>query len=92
MTVADMEQFNTAREQLNARGWLCPEPVIKARLWMREAGHGERLHVIITDPHGELDLQVFCDRSGHRLLACIKDDEADPIEWNVLIECVKTEQ
>lgn len=87
MSIKSSSAFRDAGLQLDARGWLCPRPVIEARRLLREAAHGDRLHVILTDPHGPLDFEVFCARSGHRLLANRAVEDTQPAEWHLLIEC-----
>ena len=54
--------------RVDARGLWCPEPVVRARLALQELAPGERLELLATDPHAELDLEVFCATSGHELL------------------------
>lgn len=86
MNMDRREPFNIAGHQLDARGWLCPQPVIAARQWLEKASAGDCLHVALTDPHGPLDFEVFCARSGHQLLACQTIAETQPPEWHLLIE------
>lgn len=78
--------FNQAGQELDARGWLCPQPVIAARRQLQGMAAGESLHVLLTDPHGPLDFEVFCSRTGHRLLACEAVTQKQPAEWHLLIE------
>lgn len=54
--------------RVDARGLHCPEPVLRARLAMNDLAPGEMLEVLATDPHAELDLEVFCATGGHQLL------------------------
>ena len=86
MNMKLLEPFNMTEQQIDARGWLCPQPVIVARRWLQKASVGDRLHVILTDPHGPLDFEVFCARSGHQLIACQAKAEAHPPEWHLTIE------
>lgn len=81
-----VEPFASAQQQLDARGWLCPQPVIAARRWLQQANAGQRLHVIVTDPHGPLDFEVFCTRTPHQLLRCDPMSDQQPMEWHLLIE------
>lgn len=91
MTSLPDARFSSAAKHLDARGWLCPQPIIQARHWLQQAQARQRLHVIVTDPHGPLDFEVFCHRSGHRLLVCKTVTDSDPCEWHVLIECADTQ-
>lgn len=87
MTTPYSRQFNKVSQQIDARGWLCPQPVIHVRQWLEQAEAGERVHIVITDPHGPLDFEVFCARTGHRLLACESNTVTDSPQWDILIEC-----
>lgn len=87
MTTFDTAEFNTAKERLDARGLLCPQPIIKARHWLQKATSGDRLHIVITDPHGPLDFEVFCQRTGHCMQSCVSIDSIQPIEWHILVQC-----
>ena len=53
--------------KVDARGLWCPEPVIRARLALQNLAPGERIELLATDPHAELDLEVFCATGGHEL-------------------------
>jgi tRNA 2-thiouridine synthesizing protein A len=48
---------------------MCPEPVLRASAALKQMVAGEVLKVVATDPHAELDFEVFCVRSGHQLVA-----------------------
>lgn len=54
--------------RLDASGLSCPEPVLRTRLALAQMDCGEVLEVIATDPLAEVDLSIFCERTGHRLL------------------------
>ena len=61
--------FDQVVEQIDARGLLCPEPLVRCRKVLDVLEEGERVHVLATDPHAEIDFEVFTKRSGHLLLA-----------------------
>ena len=52
---------------IDTRGLLCPQPVLETRLALRDRPSGTVVQVVATDPHADLDLEVFCARAGHRL-------------------------
>ncbi|HYD18657.1 MAG TPA: sulfurtransferase TusA family protein [Patescibacteria group bacterium] len=52
---------------LDARGLICPLPVLKARKKLLALAAGEKLVVLVTDPHAEKDFALFCAEAGHRL-------------------------
>lgn len=46
----------------------CPEPVWHTRQALHDLAPGTELEVLATDPMAELDLAVFCQRTGHELV------------------------
>ena len=73
-------------QTLDASGWLCPQPLIAARLALGALSDGDCLEVIVTDPHGPLDFEVFCQRNKHRLLAIEPCTEASPASWRIYLQ------
>jgi tRNA 2-thiouridine synthesizing protein A len=55
-------------QQLDARGLVCPEPVMMLHNRVRDLGAGETLQVIATDPSTERDIPRFCQFLGHELV------------------------
>lgn len=53
---------------LDARGLLCPEPVMMLHKRVRELGVGDELVVLATDPSTTRDIPKFCRFLGHELL------------------------
>ncbi|MBI3440225.1 MAG: sulfurtransferase TusA family protein [Proteobacteria bacterium] len=72
--------------RLDARGLICPLPVLKARKVLLQMNSGDTLHVLITDKAAPQDFQLFCNESGHLLKSVQNGDE----EIEVVIECRKT--
>jgi tRNA 2-thiouridine synthesizing protein A len=54
---------------LDARGLICPLPVLKARKVLLGLPAGARLMVEATDPLARIDIPNFCRESGHALIA-----------------------
>lgn len=54
--------------QLDARGLLCPLPVIRAQDKIRTLDPGDVLEVVATDPGVRHDIPAWCRVHGHRLL------------------------
>jgi tRNA 2-thiouridine synthesizing protein A len=55
--------------ELDARGLLCPLPVLKARKRLRALAPGAVLRVVADDPAALVDIPHFCSEQGHELLA-----------------------
>jgi tRNA 2-thiouridine synthesizing protein A len=56
-------------EQLvDARGLLCPLPVLKLRKKLQSVPSGTLLQLLATDPAAVVDVPHFCVESGHELV------------------------
>jgi len=55
-------------EELDARGLLCPLPVLKARKRLKALAPGARLRMLADDPAAVVDVPHFCAEQGHRLI------------------------
>mgnify|MGYP000645707277 CR=1 FL=1 len=53
---------------LDARGLLCPLPVLKARKRLQALQSGQVLRMIADDPAAIIDVPHFCAQAGHQLL------------------------
>lgn len=60
--------------ELDARGLLCPLPILKTRFKLDTLAPGEVLKVISTDPGSVRDMAAFARQTGHRLLHAVSDD------------------
>lgn len=61
---------------LDARGLLCPLPVLRANKVLRGLAVGDELQVVATDPSAPADFRSFCQRAGHDLLDSREEDGA----------------
>lgn len=75
MTPNDQEPLDgapaemTVDAELDARGLLCPLPVLKARKRLGALAPGAVLKVVADDPAAMVDVPHYCAESGHRLIA-----------------------
>ena len=53
---------------LDARGLLCPLPVLKARKRLQAMAAGQVLRIQADDPAAVVDIPHFCAESGHSFL------------------------
>lgn len=60
--------FGPADHIIDARGLLCPEPLLLCRKALDSLTAGGRVHVKATDPHAEIDFEVFAKRTRHLVL------------------------
>lgn len=61
---------------LDARGLLCPLPVLKARKRLMGMAPGQVLRMLATDPAAHVDVPHFCAEAGHQLLAVAEAEGA----------------
>ena len=59
-------------EEVDARGLLCPLPVLRARRRLAALPGGAVLRLLTDDPAAAIDVPHFCAEAGHTVL-----DEAD---------------
>ena len=62
----------THDEDLDARGLLCPLPVLKARKRLAGLAPGAVLRMVADDPAAAVDVPHFCAEAGHDLLSTEK--------------------
>jgi TusA-related sulfurtransferase len=55
---------SAGRSIVDARGMLCPEPLVLTRLALNAADVGQLIEVWVTDPLAPLDLEALCARTG----------------------------
>lgn len=60
---------------LDARGTLCPMPVIKTQNEIAKLVPGDTLEVIATDPGALNDIPAWCRVHGHRLVSTHRDED-----------------
>ena len=73
-----MSENTDFTEVLNARGLLCPMPVIKTQNTIKTLSSGDTLLVISTDPGVKQDIPTWCRINGHEVLE-IKEEELEII-------------
>ncbi len=54
--------------ELDARGLLCPLPVLKARKRLEPLEPGDVLRMLADDPAAVIDVPHFCAEAGHDLV------------------------
>ncbi|WP_429099759.1 sulfurtransferase TusA family protein [Aeromonas rivipollensis] len=52
-------------EQLDLTPWRCPEPLIRLKLWLRQARPGQSLYLILGDAGSRQDIPAYLQRLGH---------------------------
>lgn len=73
--------MSDAVTNLDARGLLCPLPVIRTQDAIRELPQGATLVVTASDPGTEHDIPAWCRVHGHAFTYCETSDR----EWQFTI-------
>lgn len=63
-------------EECDARGLLCPLPVLRAAKRIRAMAPGEVLRLVADDPAAVVDVPHFCAEQGHDLLRATEEGSA----------------
>lgn len=71
MTEHDPDQLEKeSHEILDARGLLCPEPVMLLHNVIKKIEAGGLVKILATDPSTLRDIPNFCQHLNHKLLFC----------------------
>ncbi len=68
MVGTESELPSAGVQVLDARGLLCPLPVIRTQDRVASLEPGDRLRVRCTDPGTESDIPTWCRINGHRVV------------------------
>ncbi len=60
---------------VDAKGLICPEPVMMLHSAVRDAKGGQVIQVLATDPSTKKDIAQFCEFLGHDLLSQSQEGE-----------------
>lgn len=58
----------TGAPNIDARGLLCPLPVLRLRKALNAAAPGTAVTMIATDPMARVDVPHFCQQTGHAMM------------------------
>ena len=54
-------------EVLDLTPWRCPEPLIRLKLWLREAQSGQTVTIRLADAGSRQDIPAYLQRQGHHV-------------------------
>ncbi|WP_210526794.1 sulfurtransferase TusA family protein [Rubellimicrobium arenae] len=66
----------TPDREVDARGLICPLPVLRARKILMDMKPGQILRLLADDAMAAIDLPHFCIEAGHEHLALHMEDGA----------------
>jgi tRNA 2-thiouridine synthesizing protein A len=56
-------------KELDARGLICPLPILRTKQSLAGMISGQTLKIVATDPGSLIDFQVFAEQTGNELLS-----------------------
>ena len=56
-------------QKIDAKGLICPEPIMLLHRAIHEAKPGDVIELIATDPTSEKDVEKFCEYLNHGLIS-----------------------
>ena len=62
---------------IDARGLLCPLPVLKLCKRLKSQNSGDVLELLTDDPAAAVDVPHYCRNSGDEILAMIEESDFD---------------
>lgn len=63
-----MKSATECDAEVDARGLLCPLPVLRARKRLLAMAPGQVLRLLASDPAAVVDVPHFCTEAGHEFL------------------------
>ena len=54
--------------EIDLTGLNCPMPILKTKQALMKAKKGDKLRILATDPHAEIDFKAYLTRTHHQLL------------------------
>jgi len=61
--------------ELDARGLVCPLPILRTKQSLAGMTSGQILKIIATDPGAVIDFQVFAEQTENKLVFMSEEDE-----------------
>ena len=53
---------------IDAKGLNCPQPLLLAKQGIKQLDNDQVLYLEATDPHTDLDIEVWCARFNHKII------------------------
>ena len=84
--ILDEESITKINKTVDARGLLCPHPILKSRKAIKGMKTNQVLEILTTDPGSKIDIPAWADVTG---LLLISTEERGPKEFRFLIKKLK---
>jgi tRNA 2-thiouridine synthesizing protein A len=73
-------------KKLDARGWLCPKPILNSRKMIKKMKINQVLEILTTDPGSVTDIPAWAEVTGQEL---ISKEELGPDNFRFLVRKLK---
>ena len=73
-------------KKLDARGWLCPKPILNSRKMIKKMKINQVLEILTTDPGSVTDIPAWAEVTGQEL---ISKEERGPNDFRFLVRKLK---
>ncbi len=60
--------------EIDASGLNCPLPLLRLKKGLMESDSGDVIKIIATDPAAHLDIGVYTDQIGHKIVEFLKQE------------------
>jgi len=60
--------------EVDASGLNCPLPLLRLKKGLMEVEAGDVIKIIATDPAAHLDIGVYTEQTGHKILEFVKQE------------------
>lgn len=70
-----MQSSKSEPSIVDARGLMCPQPLVYLRRAMKCAASGAEFELWATDPLAGLDIEALCARGACQYLGCTSDED-----------------
>jgi tRNA 2-thiouridine synthesizing protein A len=71
-----MQTADSNTRIVDARGLMCPQPLVLARQALRSCASGTLVEIWVTDPLASLDIEALCARGACHYLGCTEADDS----------------
>ncbi|MFM5866395.1 sulfurtransferase TusA family protein [Aeromonas caviae] len=72
-------------EQLDLTPWRCPEPLIRLKLWLRQARPGQSVCIQLGDAGSRQDIPAYLRRQGHQVQT--REESAARLSLLLVVAC-----
>ena len=72
-------------EYLDLTPWHCPEPLIRLKLWLRQANAGQSLSIRLADAGSRQDIPAYLRRQGHHVQT--REESAARLSLLLVVAC-----